>query len=288
MKQILSDAKENSYAIGQYNINTLLWMTPILEASEEKQAPVIIATSDRMVDALGGFSTVAATLNELLKELSITVPVVLHLDHASCAERCKKAIDAGYSSVMIDGSSLPIDENIALTKRVTNYAELFGVSVEAEVGSVGGVEDGQYGEVKYADISDCIRITKEAKIDALAAALGSVHGPYKGEPKLGFTEMESISKAIEIPLVLHGGSGIPINQIRKAIELGHAKINVNTECAQAWTNSIRNYFKKEENNKEYMPNSFLKPAYESIKKVVKQKIVDFETGEKAKLYNELS
>lgn len=281
MKEILSNAKENSYAVGQYNINTLLWAVPILEACEEEQAPVIIATSDKLVNALGGFNTIVVTVNALLNELSITIPVTLHLDHANTVERCKQAIDAGYSSVMIDGSTLPIEENIVLTKKVTDYAKLFGVSVEAEVGSVGGIEDGTKGEVRYADLNECVRLVRETSIDALAAALGSVHGPYKGEPKLSFKKMKDISRATNVPLVLHGGSGIPIEQIKKAIELGHSKINVNTECAQAWTNSIRAFLSQKENSESYAPRLFLDPAYEEIKKVVKQKIDIFGTSHRA-------
>lgn len=281
MKDMLEKAKKESYAVGQYNLNTLLWAKPVLEASQEEQAPVILASSDKIVDKLGGFNVIVETIHQMMDELSIDIPVCLHLDHASTVERCKEAIQAGYSSVMIDGSTMPIEENIRLTKQVTNYAKKYGVSVEAEVGTVGGNEDGVKGNVSYASTEDCVRIVEETGIDALAAALGSVHGPYKGEPTLGFKEMDEISKAIEVPLVLHGGSGIPINQIQKSIELGHAKINVNTECAQAWTNSIRNFLLDEKNFDVYQPWLFLDEAYEAIKVTVKEKIVDFGTENKA-------
>jgi|SRR5699024_10663700 len=206
----------------------------------------------------------------MVKEMHITVPVALHLDHAQSVERCKEAVDAGYSSVMFDGSKLTIEENIELTKQVVNYAHDRGVSVEAEVGSVGGNEDGLVGIVRYADPKECLRIVEEANVDVLAAALGSVHGPYKGEPKLGFSEMKEISELTEVPLALHGGSGIPKEQIKKSIELGHAKINVNTECSQAWAQTIREILI---NDKEiYNPKTILQPAMEAISDVVEDKI----------------
>lgn len=283
MKEILLQAKQGSYAVGQFNLNTLLWAVPILEAAQEESAPVIIASSDRLVDKLGGCKTIVATVKNLIEKLSISVPVVLHLDHATNVDRCKQAIDAGFTSVMIDGSSYPIKKNISLTKKVTEYARHYEVSVEAEVGTVGGSEDGIKGVVKYADIDECVQLVEETNVDALAAALGSVHGPYQGKPKLGFKEMEEISKRIDIPLVLHGGSGIPLNQIKKAINLGHSKINVNTECAQAWTNSIRSFLSNEENMNIYEPQLFLESAYEDVKKVVKEKIKDFGSTGKAKI-----
>jgi 6-phospho-5-dehydro-2-deoxy-D-gluconate aldolase len=217
MKEILVKAKEEKYAVGQYNINSLQWIQAILQAAEEEQAPVIVAASDRLVDYLGGFKTISAMVRALVEEMNITVPVVLHLDHGSSFERCKEAIDAGFSSVMFDGSHSPIDENIAVTKKVVEYAHARGVSVEAEVGTVGGMEDGLFGNIVYADPQECLRLVQETGVDALAAALGSVHGQYKGEPKLGFEEMKVISNLTNVPLVLHGGSGIPNYQIQKAI-----------------------------------------------------------------------
>lgn len=198
-----------------------------------------MTASDRLIDYLGGFKTVSAMVAALIEEMSISVPVVLHLDHGKSPERRKQAIDAGFSSVMIDGSHSPIDENIAMTKEVVSYAGVRNVSVEAEVGTVGGMEDGLIGGVQYADIGECERIVKETGIDALAAALGSVHGKYQGEPNLGFKEMEEISRVTDIPLVLHGASGIPADQIARTIRLGHAKININTECMVAWTEKTR-------------------------------------------------
>ncbi|WHY57506.1 class II fructose-1,6-bisphosphate aldolase [Peribacillus simplex] len=279
MREMLLKAKAERYAVGQYNINGLAFAQSFLQAANEEQAPIILAASDRLVDYLGGFKTIAAMVKSLMEEMDITVPVALHLDHGMDVERCKKAIDAGFTSVMIDGSRHPIDVNIEITKMVVDYAQKNGVSVEAEVGTVGGTEDGLVGGIQYADPHECRRIVKETEIDALAAALGSVHGPYQGEPKLGFEEMESISNMTNIPLVLHGGSGIPLHQIKKAIELGHAKINVNTESIQVWAKTIREVFAVE--GKVYEPRAIITPAKEAIISVVKRKMAEFNTSGKA-------
>jgi len=279
MKEMLTKARKGKYAVGQFNINSFQWAEAILEAAEEEQAPVIIASSDRLVDYLGGFKLISTVIHRLVEDMNITVPVALHLDHGKSVERCKEAIDAGYTSVMIDGSHYPIEENINMTKQVVHYARQYGVSVEAEVGIVGGNEDGLIGEIKYADPEECLRIVKEAGIDALAAALGSVHGPYQGEPKLGFAEMKEIAELTNIPLVLHGGSGIPLNQIHKAIELGHAKINVNTECMQAWAKAVREVLAKD--SEVYDARTILSPGKEAVKETVKAKIREFGSSHKA-------
>jgi 6-phospho-5-dehydro-2-deoxy-D-gluconate aldolase len=279
MKEMLNRAKQEKYAVGQFNLNSFQWAEAILEAAEEEQAPVILASSDRLVDYLGGFRMIAFVINRLVEEMNITVPVVLHLDHGKNVERCKEAIDAGFTSVMIDGSHYTIDENIAMTKQVVDHARLHGVSVEAEVGTVGGNEDGLIGGIKYADPKECLRLVKETGIDALAAALGSVHGPYHGEPNLGFAEMKEISELTDVPLVLHGGSGIPLYQIHKAIELGHAKINVNTECLQAWAKAVRQVLT---NDKDvYDARTILTPGKEAVKATVKVKIREFKSNQKA-------
>jgi 6-phospho-5-dehydro-2-deoxy-D-gluconate aldolase len=279
MKEMLLKAKGQKYAVAQININNFQWAEAILEAAQEEQSPVIVASSDRLVDYLGGFKTIATMINSIIEEKNITVPVSLHLDHGGSVKRCKEAIDAGYTSVMIDGSHHPIDENIEMTKQVVDYARLHGVSVEAEVGTVGGNEDGLIGGIQYADPRECVRIVKETEIDALAAALGSVHGPYQGEPKLGFAEMKEISKLTNVPLVLHGGSGIPDFQIQKAIELGHAKINVNTECLQEWTKAIREVLAND--SELYDPRVILTPGKEAVKATVKAKIREFKSNNKA-------
>lgn len=279
MSEMLLKAKAERYAVGQYNINGLEFAQSFLQAANEERAPIILAASDRLVDYLGGFKTIAAMVKSLMEEMDITVPVALHLDHGMDVERCRKAIDAGFTSVMIDGSHHPIDVNIEITKMVVDYAKKNGVSVEAEVGTVGGTEDGLVGGIQYADSHECTRIVKETEIDALAAALGSVHGPYQGEPKLGFEEMELISNMTNVPLVLHGGSGIPLHQIKKAIELGHAKINVNTESIQVWAKTIRKVLAVE--GKGYEPRGIITPAKEAIISVVKRKMAEFDTSGKA-------
>ncbi|AXI11211.1 class II fructose-1,6-bisphosphate aldolase [Oceanobacillus sp. 143] len=279
MKEMLKVAIENNYAVGQFNINNFQWAEAILRGAEEEKSPVILASSDRIVDYLGGFKLIASTVENMVREMVITVPVVLHLDHGLSVERCKEAVDAGYSSVMFDGSKLSIEENIRQTKEVVTYAHKNGISVEAEVGSVGGTEDGIVGGIRYADSNECLRLVQETDVDALAAALGSVHGPYKGEPKLGFAEMEEISELIGIPLVLHGGSGIPEHQIKKSIELGHAKINVNTECNQVWAKTVREILTNDQ--ELYNPQSILVPGMEAITEVVKEKMRLFGSSNQA-------
>jgi 6-phospho-5-dehydro-2-deoxy-D-gluconate aldolase len=279
MKEMLTKAKEGKYAIGAFNINSYKWAEAILEAAQEEQSPVIVSSSDRLVDYLGGFKTISAMVTRIIEEKKITVPVALHLDHGMSVARCKEAVDAGYTSVMIDGSHFPIDQNIVMTKEVVDYAHPRQVSVEAEVGTVGGNEDGLIGGIKYADPHECLRMVNETGIDALAAALGSVHGPYQGEPKLGFKEMKEISELTNIPLVLHGGSGIPSYQIQECIELGHAKINVNTECLQAWTKAVRDVLSKDRS--VYDPRSILTPGKEAVKETVREKIREFKSSHKA-------
>lgn len=276
MREMLKKAKKDRYAVGQFNINGLEFAQAFLLAAEEEQAPIILAASDRLVDYLGGFKTISSMVNALTEELNITVPVALHLDHGMSIERCKRAIDAGFTSVMIDGSHGSIDANIAMTKEVVAYAKVKDVSVEAEVGTVGGQEDGMIGGIQYADIDECIRIVEETGINALAAALGSVHGPYQGEPQLGFEEMKEIRDKTGIPLVLHGGSGIPLHQLQRAIELGHAKINVNTENIQAWTTSIRQTLNEKPD--VYEPRLILRPAIEAVKEAAKEKMKEFGTS----------
>jgi 6-phospho-5-dehydro-2-deoxy-D-gluconate aldolase len=279
MTEMLAQAKEGNYAVGQYNINSFQWAEAILEAAEEERAPVIVAASDRLVEYLGGFKVIATMVNTIVTEKGITVPVSLHLDHGKSVDRCKQAIDAGFSSVMIDGSHYPIEDNIAMTKQVVDYARPKQISVEAEVGTVGGNEDGLIGGIQYADPNECLRLVEETGIDALAAALGSVHGPYQGEPKLGFAEMELISKMTNVPLVLHGGSGIPDYQIQRAIELGHAKINVNTECLQAWAKAVREVLANDADI--YDARAILTPGKEAVKATVKAKMREYKTSNQA-------
>lgn len=279
MTDMLHKALQEGYAVGQFNINNLEWTQAILQAAQEAQSPAILGVSEGAAKYMGGFKVVMGIVNALLEEMGITVPIAVHLDHGSTLEACQKAIDAGFTSVMIDNSKFPIDENIENTKKVVEYAHAKGASVEAEVGAVGGTEDGVTGGVIYADPDECKRIVEEANIDALAAALGSVHGDYDGEPKLGFDEMKEISELTQAPLVLHGGSGIPDYQIKQAIEYGHSKINVNTELQQAWTKRTRQVIGQDE--KVYDPRKIIGPGKEDITRVTKEKMDIFGSSQKA-------
>lgn len=280
MVNILNKAKEGKYAVGQFNINNLEWTKTILETAEANNSPVILGVSEGAAKYMGGFDVVVGMVKGLVKDLGITIDVAIHLDHGSSFESCKKAIDAGFTSVMIDGSHHPIDDNVKMTKEVVDYAHARNVSVEAEVGTVGGNEDGVIGGIKYADLNECVRLVNEAEVDALAPALGSVHGPYQGEPVLGFTEMEAIGKATNKPLVLHGGTGIPDEKIRRAIECGTCKINVNTECQLAFNKILREFLADEKNAKVYDPRKLLGPASKGIAQAVTEKINVFGTANK--------
>lgn len=269
MKEMLLKAKEGHYAVGQFNINNLEWIQAILNEVQELKSPVILGVSEGAAKYMGGWGVVYAMVTSYIKAKNIIVPVALHVDHGSSFANCKAAIDAGFSSVMIDGSHHPLEENIAITKEVVDYAHARGVSVEAELGKVGGQEDDVVAETMYAVPSECVKMVKETGIDCLAPALGSVHGPYHGEPKLGFKEMQEIAGLVNLPLVLHGGSGIPDFQIKMAIERGTCKINVNTECQQEWTKVVREVL---ENNKSvYDPRKIIGPGMEGIRQVVKAK-----------------
>lgn len=279
MTEMLNKAKEEKYAVGQFNINNLEWTQSVLTAAKENNSPIILGVSEGATKYMGGAKVVAAMVNALMETMDVNVPVALHLDHGSSFETCKEAIDAGYTSVMIDGSHHPIDENVAMTKKVVDYAHERGVSVEGEVGTVGGEEDGVIGGVNYADLDECVLLVREAKVDALAAALGSVHGTYDGEPKLGFDEMEAISKATNIPLVLHGGSGIPEHQVKRAIDLGHTKINVNTELQQQWAKAVRE--KLNNDAKVYDPRKVMAPGKDAIVATTKETMDMFGSTNKA-------
>ena len=268
MTEMLKKAKEGHYAVGQFNINNLEWTQAVLQAAVENNSPIILGVSEGAGKYMGGPVVVVGMVNGLLEAMDVKVPVALHLDHGSSVDVCKQYIDAGFSSVMFDHSHYPIDENIALTKEVVAYAHPKNVSVEAEVGTVGGTEDGVTGGIKYADLEECKRMVSEGQVDALAAALGSVHGTYAGEPVLGFDEMLAISEATGAPLVLHGGSGIPEFQIKKAIERGHAKINVNTELQQQWTAAVR--AKLAADSEVYDPRKVIAPGKEAIVKTTKE------------------
>ncbi|NGM85576.1 class II fructose-1,6-bisphosphate aldolase [Paenibacillus sp. 7124] len=276
---MLNKALEGKYAVGQYNINNLEWTQAILGAAEEEKSPVILGVSEGAARHMGGFNTVVKMVEGLIQDMNITVPVAIHLDHGSSFEKCKAAIDAGFTSVMIDGSHHPIEENIEMTKQVVNYAHSKGASVEAEVGTVGGQEDDVVGGIMYAKLEECVAIVQETGVDALAPALGSVHGPYLGEPNLGFKEMEEVRDAVKIPLVLHGGTGIPKHDIDKAISLGTSKINVNTENQIAFAKVVREVLAAKPD--AYDPRTFIAPGREAIKQTVIGKIREFGSNNKA-------
>ena len=280
MKEMLIKAKENSYAVGQYNLNNLEFTQAILQATQEENAPVILGVSEGAARYMGGFKTVVKMVEGLIEDYSITVPVAIQLDHGSSFDKCKEAIDAGFTSVMIDASHHSFEENIEITSKVVEYAHANGVSVEAELGTVGGQEDDVIAEgVIYADPKECQELVERTGIDTLAPALGSVHGPYKGEPNLGFKEMEEIGASTGLPLVLHGGTGIPTHDIKKAISYGTAKINVNTENQIASAKAVREVLNND--SEVYDPRKYLGPAREAIKATVQGKIQEFGTSNQA-------
>ncbi|MED0676826.1 class II fructose-1,6-bisphosphate aldolase [Aneurinibacillus thermoaerophilus] len=282
MTEMLNKAVEGKYAVGQFNLNNLEFTQAILQAAEEEQSPVILGVSEGAARYMGGFKLVVAMVKALMEEYKITVPVAIHLDHGSSFEKCVEAMYAGFTSVMIDGSHYPLAENIALTKRVVDVAHTLGVSVEAELGRIGGQEDDlmvEDAEAMYAVPSECEQLVRETGVDCFAPALGSVHGPYKGEPKLGFDRMEEIMKLTGVPLVLHGGTGIPTKDIQRAISLGTAKINVNTENQIAASKTVRQIL--EEKPELYDPRKYLGPARDTIKETVKAKMREFGSSHKA-------
>ena len=280
MKEMLEKAKREKYAVGQFNINNLEWTIAVLKKAQELNAPVILGVSQGAAKYMCGFNVVAAMVKELIVSLNISVPVALHLDHGDSFEACKSAIDAGFSSVMIDASHYPYNENVEITKKVVEYASKFNVSVESELGRVGGQEDDVVSQgVVYADVEECKAFVEATGVDCLAPALGSVHGPNKGEPKLGFKEMLEIKEATNKPLVLHGGSGIPEHQIKEAISRGTCKINVNTECQQEWTKIVRETLSN--NDSVYDPRKVIGPGMAGIAKVVHDKIMLFGSNNKA-------
>lgn len=280
MKEMMIKGKKEGYAIGQFNINNLEYTQAILQAAEEEQSPVILGVSEGAARYMSGFKTVVKMVEGLMEDLNITVPVAIHLDHGSSFDKCKEAIDAGFTSVMIDASAQPFEDNVRITKEVVDYAHAKGVSVEAELGVVGGQEDDVIAEgVIYADPAECKELVDRTGIDCLAPALGSVHGPYKGEPNLGFKEMEEISSQSDLPLVLHGGTGIPLKDVQRAISLGTAKINVNTENQIEGTKTVREVLAKD--TEVYDPRKYLAPMRETIKQTVIGKMREFGSSQKA-------
>ncbi|WP_028400635.1 class II fructose-bisphosphate aldolase [Ectobacillus panaciterrae] len=280
MKEMLNKALEGKYAVGQFNINNLEWTQAILAAAEQEKSPVILGVSEGAARHMGGFKTTVMMVKGLMEDMKITVPVAIHLDHGSSFDKCKEAIEAGFTSVMIDASHHPFEENVETTLKVVEYAHARNVSVEAELGTVGGQEDDVVAEgVIYADPNECAELVKRTGIDCLAPALGSVHGPYKGEPNLGFKEMEQVRDLTGVPLVLHGGTGIPTKDIERSISLGTSKINVNTENQIAFTQAVREVLNT--NKEVYDPRKYIGPGRDAIKATVVGKMREFGSNGKA-------
>lgn len=282
-KEMLEKARAGKYAVGQFNINNLEWTKSILLTAQELNSPVILGVSEGAGKYMTGFKTVAAMVSAMIDELNITVSVALHLDHGTY-EGCYKCIKAGFSSIMFDGSHYPIEENIDKTKELVKIAHAMGLSLEAEVGSIGGEEDGVVGMGECADPNECKAIA-DLGIDFLAAGIGNIHGKYPANWQgLNFEVLENVKKAVgDMPLVLHGGTGIPADMIKKAISLGVAKINVNTECQLSFAAATRKYVEegKDLQGKGFDPRKLLAPGAEAIKATVKEKMELFGSVGKA-------
>ena len=282
-KEMLDKALAGKYAVGQFNINNLEWTKSILLTAQEMNAPVILGVSEGAGKYMTGFETVAAMVKAMDKSLGITVPVALHLDHGTY-EGCYKCIKAGFTSIMFDGSHYPIDENIKKTTELVNVAHNLGLSIEAEVGSIGGEEDGVIGMGECADPDECKSIA-DLGVDMLAAGIGNIHGKYPANwPGLSFETLAAVKEKIgDMPLVLHGGTGIPADMIKKAISLGVAKINVNTECQLSFAAATREYIEagKDLQGKGFDPRKLLAPGAEAIKATVKEKMELFGSVGKA-------
>ncbi|MBQ2774406.1 MAG: class II fructose-1,6-bisphosphate aldolase [Clostridia bacterium] len=281
--QMLKDAKAGKYAVGQFNINNLEWTKAILLTAQELNSPVILGVSEGAGKYMTGYKTVVGMVNGMIEGLNITVPVALHLDHGSY-EGALKTIEAGFSSVMFDGSHYPIEENIAKTKELIALAHSKGISLEAEVGSIGGEEDGVVGAGEVADPEECKKIA-DLGVDMLAAGIGNIHGKYpENWQGLNFDVLAKIQELTgEMPLVLHGGTGIPEEMIKKAISLGVSKINVNTECQLTFAAATRKYIEegKDLQGKGFDPRKLLAPGFEAIKETVKEKMELFGSINKA-------
>ena len=282
-KEMLNKARDGHYAVGQFNINNLEWTKAILQTAQELQSPVILGVSEGAGKYMCGYKTVVGMVKGMIEELKITVPVALHLDHGSF-EGAKACINAGFSSIMFDGSHYPIEENIEKTTQLVHTCDVLGLSLEAEVGAIGGEEDGVIGKGECADPDEC-KAVADLGVTMLAAGIGNIHGKYPDNWEgLSFTTLEAIkAKTGDMPLVLHGGTGIPDDQIKKAISLGVAKINVNTECQWAFQEATRKYIEegKDLQGKGFDPRKLLAPGFEAIKAKVKEKMELFGSVGKA-------
>ena len=284
-KEMLTKAKAGHYAVGQFNINNLEWTKSILQTAQELESPVILGVSEGAGKYMCGYKTIVGMVKGMIEELNITVPVALHLDHGSF-EGAKACINAGFSSIMFDGSSLPIEENVQKTTELVNACDILGLSLEAEVGLIGGEEDGVIGAGECADPEECKKVA-DLGVTMLAAGIGNIHGKYpENWAGLSFETLDAIqAKTGDMPLVLHGGTGIPADMIKKAISLGVAKINVNTECQLAFQEATRKYIEegKDLEGKGFDPRKLLAPGAEAIKATVKEKMELF--GSVGKAFN---
>lgn len=267
-RELLEQAQILKYAVPQFNINNLEWTRFILEACEEEKSPVILGVSEGAAKYMGGFSVVVAIVRELVNNLEISIPVVIHLDHGSSVQKCKEAVEAGFTSIMLDASKETLENNVKFTKEIVEYAHQKNITVEAEIGHI-GEEDGNSSEIAYATVEDAYLLS-QTNIDSLAPAIGSVHGIYKGEPKLDFERIKNISNQTKIPLVLHGGTGIDDEKIKRAIDSGIVKVNINTELQLVWSEAVRIYLK--ENETVYDPRKIIKAGEKSIKNAIIKKI----------------
>lgn len=265
--ELLQKAKEEKYAVPQFNINNLEWTKYILEECNNNNSPVILGVSESAIKYMGGYNVVSSLVNSLITDLNISIPVALHLDHGTSFESCKKAVDAHFTSVMIDASEYDIDKNIEITKQVVDYAHSHNVSVEAEIGIISKNSDVNNN---YATVEDCIKLYENTNIDSIAPSVGTMHGLYKEKPNLNYERIKEISNALNIPLVLHGGTGLSDEDIEKCIECGISKININTELQVNWSKAVKEYLK---NNEEvYDPRKIISSGEENIKKVIKDKL----------------
>ena len=282
-KEMLEKAREGKYAVGQFNINNLEWTKAILLTAQENNSPVILGVSEGAGKYMCGYKTIVGMVNGMLEELGITVPVALHLDHGSF-EGAKACINAGFSSIMFDGSHYPIEDNIRMTTELVNTCNVLGLSLEAEVGSIGGEEDGVVGAGECADPKEC-KMIADLGVTMLAAGIGNIHGKYpENWAGLSFETLEAVNKEVgDMPLVLHGGTGIPDDMVKKAISLGVAKINVNTECQLSFQEATREYIEagKDLQGKGFDPRKLLAPGFEAIKAKVKEKMELFGSINKA-------
>ncbi|CNH38446.1 class II fructose-1,6-bisphosphate aldolase [Yersinia pekkanenii] len=273
MKDMLNHALRDGYAVGQFNINNLEWVGAVLSAGQKMRSPIILGVSGGTIKHMLGLKCIHDIVVNAMDYLDIDIPVALHLDHGTSQEICEAAIKAGFRSVMFDGSHLPFSENLDITRRVVEFAHRRGVSVEAELGTIAGSEDGIVNSsVIYADPQECATLVKETDVDCLAAALGSTHGLYKGRAKLGFAEMQTIAELVKVPLVLHGGTGIAAEDMRRAISYGTAKINVNTENMYAWCQAVKDMFMADDGHDINDPRKVIRDGLIPVREMVAQRI----------------